>query len=445
MSTADIVHDIDWYSDVPRSIRPHLVLGLVLGVVCLGGFGAWASLAPLKAAVISPGSFVATGENKVVQHLEGGIIEDLLVNEGDRVKAGEPIIKLDGTAAQVKQRQLFLRQARLEANVARLQAQAQGRPHVAFPEIVSSHTDDPEIQAIVESTKASFDSAKTRLQTEIGLLQQNVAALDFREEGFGRQRSSMQTQLGLLKEEYAGKLTLLSQGLIRATEVKAIQRAMADADGQIGRLDSEMSETKAQSDKYTQQAEQTTTELRQQALAELQTAESELDAVREQAREAKNVVKRSTINAPVDGVVVRMYYHTAGGVIESGKKIAEILPSDAPLIIETLVQRKDIDVVKLGQHATVRLSALNQRTTPVLNGEVYYVSADALTDATPDRMQEVYLARIKLSPEELHRVRNFSPTPGMPVEVMIQTAERTFLDYLTRPLRDSMNRAFMEQ
>jgi HlyD family type I secretion membrane fusion protein len=345
----------------------------------------------------------------------------------------------------VKQRQLFLRQARLEANVARLQAQAQGRPHVAFPEIVSSHTDDPEIQAIVESTKASFDSAKTRLQTEIGLLQQNVAALDFREEGFGRQRSSMQTQLGLLKEEYAGKLTLLSQGLIRATEVKAIQRAMADADGQIGRLDSEMSETKAQSDKYTQQAEQTTTELRQQALAELQTAESELDAVREQAREAKNVVKRSTINAPVDGVVVRMYYHTAGGVIESGKKIAEILPSDAPLIIETLVQRKDIDVVKLGQHATVRLSALNQRTTPVLNGEVYYVSADALTDATPDRMQEVYLARIKLSPEELHRVRNFSPTPGMPVEVMIQTAERTFLDYLTRPIRDSMNRAFMEQ
>lgn len=445
MSSADTVHDIDWYSDVPRSIRPHLIGGLLLGVVCLGGFGTWAATAPLAAAVISPGSFVATGENKVVQHLEGGIIDTLLVNEGDRVKAGEPIIKLDGTAAQVKQRQLFLRQARLEANVARLQAQAQGRPHVAFPAIVSSHADDPEIQAIVESTKASFDSAKTRLQTEIGLLQQNVAALDFRAEGFDRQRASMQTQLGLLKEEYAGKMTLLGQGLIRATEVKAIQRAMADADGQIGRLGSEISETQAQSDKYTQQAEQTTTELRQQALAELQTAESELDAVREQAREAKNVVKRSTINAPVDGVVVRMYYHTAGGVIESGKKIAEILPSDAPLIIETLVQRKDIDVVKLGQHATVRLSALNQRTTPVLNGEVYYVSADALTDATPDRMQEVYLARIKLSPEELHRVRNFSPTPGMPVEVMIQTAERTFLDYLTRPIRDSMNRAFMEQ
>ena len=180
-------------------------------------------------------------------------------------------------------------------------------------------------------------------------------------------------------------------------------------------------------------------------MAELQGAQSELDAVREEAREAKNVVRRSTINAPVDGIVVRMHYHTPGGVIESGKKIVEILPSDAPLIIETMVERKDIDVVKVGQHAIVRLSALNQRTTPVLDGEVYYVSADALTDATLDRMQEVYLARIKLTAAELHRVQDFSPTPGMPVEIMIQTAERTFLDYLTRPIRDSMNRAFMEQ
>src|SRR5690606_12799002 len=117
-------------------------------------------------------------------------------------------------------------------------------------------------------------------------------------------------------------------------------------------------------------------------------AEAELDAVREEAREARNVLKRATINAPVSGVVVRLYYHTAGGVIESGKKILEILPSDVPLIIESQIQRKDIDAVKIGQKATVRLIALNQRTTPVLNGDVYYVSADALADAAPELDKE---------------------------------------------------------
>ena len=138
--------------------------------------------------------------------------------------------------------------------------------------------------------------------------------------------------------------------------------------------------------------------------------------------------------------------HTAGGVIESGKKILEILPSQAPLIIETQVQSKDIDVVKGGQQATIRLVALNQRTTPVLSGKVFYVSADSLSDATTVvQKRDVYLVRLRIAPEELRRIRGFSPTPGLPVEVMIQTAERTFFDYLTKPIRDSMYRSFLEQ
>lgn len=140
-----------------------------------------------------------------------------------------------------------------------------------------------------------------------------------------------------------------------------------------------------------------------------------------------------------------MTYNTPGGVIESGKTIAEILPADAPLIIETKLPRTDIDSVKIGQPATVRLVALNQRTTPVLNGTVYYVSADALPDESELMPQEVYLARVRIPPEEIARVRNFAPTPGMPAEVMIETAERTFFEYLSKPITDSMSRAFREQ
>lgn len=438
------VHDIEWYSQVPRSIHRHALVGLSLVLVAFGGFGTWAATAPLAAAVVTAGSFVATGENKVVQHLEGGIIQDILVNEGDHVAAGEPLIRLDGTAAQVKQRQLFLRQARLEANIARLEAQVANRPEITFPAIVTANMEDSDIKAIVDGQLASFRSAQNRIDSETGLLRLNMESLKFRTEGFRRQSASMTEQLAFLKQEYAGKLQLLNQGLIRKPEVNAIQRAIADAEGQIGRLDAEVSETSSQIEKFHQQIDQTVTELAQKALDELQVSQGDLDAVRQEARQARNITQRSTINAPVSGTVVRMYYHTSGGVIESGKKILEILPSDVPLIIETQIQRKDIDAVKPGQKATIRLVALNRRTTPVLNGDVYYVSADALSDtAMPNR--EVYLARVRLPPNELARIPGFAATPGMPVDVMIETAERTFLDYLTKPIRESMSRAFTER
>jgi HlyD family secretion protein len=438
------VHDIEWYGDVPRSIRKHAMFGLLLVALAFGGFGTWAATAPLAAAVISAGSFVATGENKVVQHLEGGIIQELLVSEGDHVNAGQPLIRLDGIVAQVKERQLFLRQARLEANVARLQAQVAGSASVTFPQIIADNKGDSDIRSIIDGQLANFQTAKNRMDSEIGLLKQNIESLKFRMEGFERQKQSMIEQRAFLKDEYAGKMQLLSEGLIRKTEVNAIQRAMADADGQIGRLESEVSETQAQVQKFDQQIAQTVTELNQKSLDELQVAQGDLDAIREEARQAQNLLQRSTINAPVTGTVVRMYYHTSGGVIESGKKILEILPSDVPLIIETQIQRKDIDAVKPGQKATIRLVALNRRTTPVLNGDVYYVSADALADTTMPN-SEVYLARIKLSPSELARIPGFTATPGMPAEIMIETAERTFLDYLTKPIRESMARAFTER
>ncbi|MFE0018006.1 HlyD family type I secretion periplasmic adaptor subunit [Mesorhizobium sp. NPDC059054] len=442
-SIAD-VHDIEWYGQVPRSIRRHALVGLALILAVFGGFGTWAATAPLAAAVISAGSFVATGENKVVQHLEGGIIQEILVNEGDHVTAGRPLIRLDGIAAQVKQRQLFLRQARLEANAARLSAQVTNKPEINFPRIIIDNRNDSDIGSIVDGQIASFRSAQSRVESEIGLLKQNMESLKFRSEGFRRQSTSMSDQLSFLQEEYKGKLKLLNQGLMRKPEVNAIQRAIADAQGQIGRLNAEVAETDAQAEKFRQQIDQTITELNQKSLDELQSSQGELDAVREEARQAQNIMQRSMINAPVSGTVVRMYYHTSGGVIESGKKILEILPANVPLIIETQIQRKDIDAVKPGQRASIRLVALNRRTTPVLFGDVYYVSADALSDATIPNT-EVYLARIRLPASELARIPGFTATPGMPVEVMIETAERTFLDYLTKPIRESMSRAFTER
>ncbi|WP_192359708.1 HlyD family type I secretion periplasmic adaptor subunit [Mesorhizobium mediterraneum] len=439
------IEDAQWYGAVPRSIWKQTTAGLLLMAVAFGGFGTWAFTAPLAAAIIAQGSFVATGQNKIIQHLEGGIIKELLVSEGDHVETNQPLVLLDETAARAKERQLFFRQARLEAIVARLTAEVHGAETIQFPAIITENRDDPEIASIVQSQRLNFEGSRTKLSSEIRLLDQNIGALKFRAGGYEQLLKAVAIQLGLLREEYNGKKILLDQGLIRATEIKAIQRAIADAEGQMGRLSAEISETGAQVVKHEQEMRQTENAYRQAALDELEGVEAELDSIREQSREAQNVLRRATIHAPVSGTVVRIFYHTSGGVIESGKSIMEILPANVPLIIEAQVPRTEIDNVKVGQKATVRLVALNARTTPVLNGEVYYVSADSLPDASGPTAKEVYLARVNLPVSELARVPGFAPTPGMPAEILIQTAERTFFNYLSKPIKDSMARAFMER
>ena len=445
MSDIAKVHDIEWYVDVPRSIAKQTKLGLLLIVVAFGGFGTWAFTAPLAAAIIAQGSFVASGQNKIVQHLEGGIIKELLVSEGDRVRFDQPLVRLDETAAQATERQLFLRQVRLDAIASRLNAEVTRAPEMSFPADVTDNINDPEIKPIVEGQQRNFDAARGKLQSEIGLLQQNIAAFHYRADGYQQQHDAVERQLALMKEEYAGKKVLLDKGLLRATEVKSIQRAMADAEGQIGRLAAEVSEAGAEIIKLEQQINQTEEAYKEQALEQLQSLEGDLDTVREQLRQARSVLNRVTINAPVAGTIVRAYYHTAGGVIESGKPILEILPSDVPLVIEAQVSRTDIDNVHVGQQATIRLTALNRRTTPVLDGKVIYVSADAIADMSGPAPREIYLARVSLPATEIARVKGFTPTPGMPAEVLLQTQERTFFRYLTKPIEDSMSRAFMER
>lgn len=435
----------DWHAQVPRSIRKHVIFGVTLLIVAFGGFGTWAFRAPLAAAVIAQGSFVATGQNKIVQHLEGGIIKTINVREGDIVTAGDVLLSLDETAAEANERELFLRQARLEATQARLLAQYREDDTVTFPEIFATRSGDLEVATIIDSQSLAFQVASAQRRNDVALLERNIEALAIRAKGYSVQLDSHREQLRILSEEFAAKTTLLKKGLIRKSELNVLERTKVEAEGQIGRLEAEIAEIDQMRQKYGAQIDKALSEYRQVALNDLQTVQSELESVREQARKARNVLFRSEVTAPVSGTVVRMHYHTAGGVIESGKPIVEILPSDAPLIIEILISRTDIDDIARGQAAVVRLSALNQRTTPVLNGEVIYISADAITDTTTGTAREVYVARVNLRVEELQRARGFIPTPGMPAEVMIQTAERTFAQYIAKPITDSMQRAFREQ
>lgn len=435
----------EWYADVPRSVTKHIIFGILLFILTFGGFGAWALRAPLAAAVIAQGSFVATGRNKIVQHLEGGIIHEILVEEGDTVVEGQPLLLLDETAALATERELFLRQVRLEAMEARILAEHGGATALVFPTHIEALRADYAIASMLDAQKVTFDAAARQLHNDISLLEQSIEALTVRATGYDYQLISTRTQLDILREDMTAKEQLLARGLIRRSEVNTIRRAMAEAEGQIGRLTAEIDEITEVTQRYEAQIAQTISERQGAALDELQVVQSELESVREQVRRAENILSRSEVVAPVSGTIVTLHYHTAGGVIESGKAIAEILPAGEPLIIEVSIPRTEVDVVQKGQEATVRLTGLNARTTPVLLGEVFYVSADSIVDRSQEMAQEVYVARVSVPPEQLDRVRGFTPTPGMPAEIMIQTEERTFFQYLMKPISDSMNRAFREQ
>ncbi len=443
--SADADMPQEWYADVPRSVTRHVVFGFTLMAIAFGGFGWWAFNAPLAAAVIAQGSFVATGHNKIIQHLEGGIIKEILVKEGDTVLAGQIILALDETVALASERELFLRQVRLEATEVRILAALSPQERLVFPPALLEKRGDFEVATILDGQNNAFKVAVQALNNDIALLERNIEALRIRSMGYERQLISMRLQASILSEDLADKSTLFERGLMRKSEVNMVRRALAESEGQVARLASEVTELAEISRRYETQIEQTLSAHRQAAVDELQVVQSELDSVREKARKAISVLRRAEIKSPVSGTVIRLYYHTAGGVIESGRAIAEILPSDEPLIIEAQVARTEIENVTIGQMATVRLVGLNQRTTPVLNGLVYYVSADAVTDRSGEGAREVYVTRVSIPVDELMRVPGFTPTPGMPAEVLIQTAERSFIDYLVKPISDSMNRAFREQ
>jgi len=436
--------DAEWYDDVPRSVSRLVVGGILLLTLTFGGFGLWAFRAPLAAAVIAQGSFVATGQNKIIQHLEGGIIKNIMVSEGDTVEAGQLLMKLDETAASANERELFLRQMRLEATETRLLAEYNQSPILTFGPSIMAEANDPEILAILDGQELSFRVSRSALESDLSLLQTNVDALEIRSIGYVEQLASHESQFALLSEEAAGAESLLEKGLTRRSQVNALRRTLLEATGQMSRLQAQVDEIEQIKQKYVQEAEQVRNQYGENALNQLQRVQAELDSVREQIRAVTSVRERVDVLAPVSGTIVRMHYHTSGGVVESGRPIAEILPSDEPLIIETQILRADIDSVLTNQFATVRLTSLNQRTTPILHGEVFYISADAVSDTSSGQLREVYIARVSLSPDEIRRVPGFTPTPGMPAEIMIQTEERTFAQYIARPIKDSMIRAFRE-
>ena len=444
----------EWYRGVPLSAKWPIFTGLAILVVWLGCFGVWAGVAPLNSAVVASGTFVATGQNKLVQHFEGGIIREIAVKDGDVVEANQVLVRMDDTAANAKLRRLVLKKYRLLAMKARLEAEMNSSETIETPAAFSESARDPEIKAILERQRAELRARRASLATEESVLGKQIAGLEESIRGYQAQVQSTKDRIALFAEELKDKNSLLGQQLVRKSDVLALRRSEASLGGDLGEYLGRIADSKERIAQANERIAQLHSTALRDAIKELRETEADLDDVEEQIRAAQDVVDRVDVRSPVRGIVVKKNFHTPGGVVSPGAVILELLPIGEERIIEAHVNPKDISHVSVGQEALVRLSALNQRITPMVGASVIYVSADALaeqvqvkTEARPDSdtRREFYVVRVRLDQDDiLKRMPEFIPTPGMPADVYIKTGERTFFEYIMKPVFDSFSRAFRE-
>ena len=439
--------DAPWYASLPRSTRfPTIAGALVMGAM-VAGFGVWGNMAPIAGAVVASGVFVATGQNKIIQHLEGGVIRAIHVREGDTVEQGQLLIELDETAPRAELRRLSLRRVRLTAIDARLQTEMREEAEVKFPADIEQYP-DAEIAEILESQRLAFIARRNNVNSDIAGINESINALNERIQGSRVQLDAVKRQIVLLDDEIGTKAYLLQTGLVRKPELLVLQRTKANLEGEVGRILGDIGDARERIARAQEQINGVRKTAIKTAVDQMHEVRGELADVRERIVAARGVLDRIRITAPVRGIVVKLRYHTEGGVVEASKSIMEILPLQEELIIEARVRPQDIDSVKHGQHAMVRLTALNQRITPMVSGDVIYLSADTLADERKSQQTgptDIYIVRVKLNSAEAMAVPNFSPTPGMPAEVYIKTTERTFFQYVVKPVHDSMVRAFRER
>ena len=427
---------------LPLSPTRAIIFGMAVLTFGFGGFATWAAIAPLESAVISTGRVAVDSSRKKVQHPDGGVIAALLVREGDRVTAGQVLLRLDQTRARATLSILEGEQAAALAEQTRLIAERDGLEVLQFPNALITRSYDPEVVDTLAGQESLFEARRASLEGETTILDQRVRQLGDEVKGLAAQAEAKARQLELIEDELIGLRNLFSKGLTPRSRILALEREAAKIQGERSQLISDRARIRKSIGETKMQILQRETQFRESVVAELRRVEQRLFDLEERIAAARHVVQHIELRSPVSGKVVGLKVHTLGGVIGPGDTVMEIVPEDDRLIVEARVQPLDIDTVAPGQEADVRIVAFRMRTTPILLGQVAWVSADALQDNRTG--EPYYLARVEITDEEVRRLEQRRLHPGMPAEVMIKTGSRTPFEYLAQPFIESANRAWRE-
>lgn len=420
--------------------RRLIAWGFLVIVIGFGGLGAWAALAPLQSAAVATGVVKVSSERKTIQHLEGGIIKEILVKEGDRVQQDQVLIRLDDTRQRAGVQVLQDKLDRMGARLARLEAEQGALEEIPFPKDLVNRQDDERVSRLIAGEKEVFKSRREAIEGEIGVLEQRIPQYNEQIAGLKTQIVSTQTQLGTIKEEKDAVETLYKKGVYEKPRFLELKRSMARLQGQLGAHRSSIAQVEERIGEVGLRIIDVRRKRREEIDKELQSVQSEIFDTRERLSAAKDALERTDIRAPQDGTVVGLSVHTIGGVIRGGNNILGIVPIGDALVIEAKVRPQDIDVVHVGLTAEVRLTAFNSRNTPVLPGTVTRVSADSFIDESSGI--PFYSVRVEIDPEHTGDLLLY---PGMPAEVYLLTGEQTALTYLLKPIESALRRGLLEE
>lgn len=428
-----------------RLVRGPRLAGLAVILVFLGGFGGWASMAPLSSAAVAPGIVSPDGQRRTVQHLEGGIIQEILVRDGDVVGIGERLLVLEDVAVRSER---DIRESRLNgllAVEARLVAELTLAEAIAFPaDLLARAETDAELAAALDDQRTHFETRAAAFVSRADILEARIAQLHEEIAGLEVQIDSQVRQLNLIDREIAGVGQLVDQGLERLPRLLSLQRMQAEIEGEIGANRSTIARAEQAIGETGLQILDLEANRREEAAGSLANIRAEIATIGEELRAREDVLARTMVTAPVAGTVVGLQFHTVGGVVRPGETILDIVPADEELIIDARLSPTDIDVVAPGLEAEVHLLAYAQRDMARLTGRVRDVSADRLVDEATG--EAYFRARIEVLPEALDSLGDdIVLTPGMPADVLITTGERSMLDYILSPIERSLSRAFREQ
>ncbi len=426
-----------------RSIRRHLIAGLVIVTLLTCGLGGWASTAQISGALIAPGSIVVDSNVKKVQHPTGGVVGELRARDGDRVRGGDVLVRLDDTVPKASLAIVTKGLNGLLARRARLLAEQEGAERITFPPELMEAFGDPEVQALIGNEIKLF---RVRSSSRIGQkaqLRERIAQLKEEIGGLAAQENAKSREIELIQKELVGVRDLYNKNLIQISRLTTLERDAARLDGDRAQFIAQKAQAKGKISEIELQIIQIDKDLSSEVSKEMREINDKIGEFVERKVTAEDQLRRIDIRAPQDGMVLQSTVHTVGGVITAGDTVMLIVPESDDLSVEARVNPQDIDQLRIGQKTLLRLSAFNQRTTPELNGTVSRISPDTTTDQRTG--QSFYTIRVSLPPEEVARLGDVKLIPGMPVEAFVQTGERTMISYLAKPLSDQLMRAFREK
>ena len=431
------------WAGVPTNPRSAILGGFLTIVLTFGGFGVWAALAPLDSAVVANGVVVVEGNRRDVQHLDGGIIAEILVQEGAEVHIGDVLLRLDPTRAQTA---LTIVQAQIDAArilQARLLAEHRDAESVTFPPDIMARQSNPTVTELAQGQAAIFTARRASLLGQTQILRQRIAQFEQQIGGIRAQEQSRERQINLIRDELGGIRDLHERGFAPRTRVLALERELAGLQGEQGEHLAAMARTQQAIGEAELQILQSTRTFREDVARALQDVQNQIFEQQERLAAAEDVMRRLDIRAPADGRVVGLSVHTVGGVIQPGRMAMQIVPASDPLVIEAQIRTVDVDGLAPGMQVTISFPALPQRTLPTLTGTLMQVSADRFVD---ERTGAPYFkASILIDSSSLQRVGDRRIIPGMPAEVAIATGGRTALRYFLDPLASAFNYAMRER